>query len=57
MFENIGTIAEGFSKLSDHQLMGVLPFVRNENGEKMTLAELKDCIRESVERTRKNGKA
>jgi hypothetical protein len=37
--------------------MGVLPFTRNEKGEVMTLAELKDCIRKSVERTRKDGKA
>lgn len=54
---NIGTIAEGFSKLSDNQLMDVLPFTRNEKGAVMTLAELKECIRESVERTCKNGKA
>jgi hypothetical protein len=37
--------------------MGVLPFTRNDKGEVMTLAELKECIRGSVERTRKNGKA
>ena len=57
MKRTVSTIAENLSKLSDNQLMGVIPFTRNEKGAVMTLAELKECIRESVERTRKNGKA
>ena len=42
------TIAEIMIRCSDEELLSVLPYIRNEDGEKMSLIELKHCLRETV---------
>ncbi len=44
------TIAEIMIKLSDDELIEALPYIRDENGEKVSLIELKHCLRETVRR-------
>ena len=48
--DNHPTIAETLIKLSDEELIQCLPWIRDENGEKMSLIELKHCLRETVRR-------
>ena len=40
------TIAEIMQKMSDCELLEVLPYIRDENGERMSLIELKHYLRE-----------
>ena len=40
------TIAEIMAGMSDQELIDVLPWIRDENGEKMSLIELKHYLRE-----------
>jgi hypothetical protein len=42
------TIAEIMIKLSDRELIEALPYIRDENGEKVSLVELKHILRETV---------
>jgi hypothetical protein len=44
------TIAQIMAKLTDSELIEMLPYIRNEDGEKMSLIELKHYLR-------KDGKA
>ena len=44
------TIAEIMIKLSDDELIEALQYIRDENGEKVSLIELKHCLRETVRR-------
>lgn len=44
------TIAENLIKLSDRELIEVLPYVRNEDGERVNLIELKHMLREAVKK-------
>ena len=46
------TIAEIMIQLSDQELLEALPYIRNEDGEKMSLIELKHCLRETVKEVR-----
>ena len=46
------TIAEIMIQLSDQELLEALPYVRNADGEKMSLIELKHCLRETVKEVR-----
>ena len=48
------TIAEIMSKMSDYDLLEILPYIRDENGERMSLIELKHYLREN-QRLRKGG--
>lgn len=48
--EQTPTIAEIMIRMSDDELVGVLPYIRNEDGERMSLIELKHCLRETVRR-------
>lgn len=41
-----GTILDNLLRCSDRELIEVLPYVRNENGEKVSLFELKHILRE-----------
>lgn len=47
------TIAEIMATLSDEELIEALPYIRDENGERVSLVELKHYLREKV----KSGKA
>ena len=40
------TIAENLSKCSDQDLIDMLKYIRDENGEKVNLIELKHYLRE-----------
>lgn len=42
------TIAEIMIRLSDKELIEALPFIRNENGERVSLDELKRILKETV---------
>lgn len=42
------TIAEILLKLSDQELIELLPYIRDENGERMSLIELKHYLREQI---------
>ena len=44
------TIAENLIKLSDRELIEVLPYVRNEDGERVNMIELKHMLREAVKK-------
>jgi hypothetical protein len=44
------TIAENLIKLSDRELIEVLPYVRNEDGERVNLIELKHMLRKAVKK-------
>ena len=44
------TIAENMIRMSDADLLSILPYVRDENGERMSIMELKHCLRETVAR-------
>ena len=44
------TIAEIMIRLSDRELLEALPYIRNEDGERVSLVELKHILRETVER-------
>ena len=46
--ENQPTIAEIMIKLSDKELIEALPYIRDENGERISLVELKRILRETV---------
>lgn len=41
------TIAENLSKCSDQDLIDMLKYIRDENGEKVNLIELKHYLREA----------
>jgi len=43
------TIAEIMAGMSDQELIDVLPWIRNEDGEKMSLIELRHYLRERNE--------
>ena len=43
------TIAEIMAGMSDQELIDVLPWVRNEDGERMSLIELRHYLRERNE--------
>ena len=40
------TILENLMRCTDDDLLSVLPYIRNENGERMSLVELKHYLRE-----------
>lgn len=42
------TIREILLSLSDSELVGMLKYIRNENGEKVSLIELKHILREGT---------
>ena len=44
------TIAEIMIRLSDRELLEALPYIRNEDGERVSLVELKHILRETVKR-------
>ncbi len=44
------TILENMMRLHDEDLLTVLPYIRDENGEKMSLIELKHYLREEKRR-------
>lgn len=46
------TIAETMIRMSDADLLTILPYVRNENGEKVSLIELRHILRETVRQIR-----
>lgn len=48
------TIAEIMIRLSDEELIDMLPYIRNENGERMSLIELKHCLREMKAKLNEN---
>lgn len=39
------TIAENLARLTDDELISVLPWIRDENGEKVSLIELRHYLR------------
>ena len=41
------TIAENLMRCSDQELIAMLPYIRDENGERVSLIELKHYLRES----------
>ena len=43
------TIREILLRLSDRELIEILPYIRDENGEKISLIELKHILREKPE--------
>ena len=47
-WEKQPTIAEIMIRLSDEELIEVLRYVRDENGERVSLVELKHYLRETV---------
>lgn len=46
------TIAEIMIQLDDSELIEALPYIRDEDGEKVSLVELKHYLREEVRRIR-----
>lgn len=50
------TIAETMIRMSDADLLTILPYVRDENGERVSLIELRHYLRETV-RQIKGGEA
>lgn len=50
--EKVITIAQIMAKLTDRELIEMLPYIRNENGEKMSLIELKHYLREEIKNER-----
>ena len=50
------TIAENMIRMSDADLLTILPYVRDENGERVSLIELRHYLRETVRRI-KGGEA
>lgn len=42
------TIAENLARLTDDELISVLPWIRDENGEKVSLIELKHYLKEAL---------
>ncbi len=50
------TIAEIMIRLSDLELIEMLPYIRDENGEKVSLVELRHILREEVQRIRNNAR-
>lgn len=49
MDRKIPTIAEIMDGMSDQELIDVLPWIRNEDGERMSLIELRHYLRERNE--------
>ena len=49
MDRKIPTIAEIMAGMSDQELIDVLPWIRNEDGERMSLIELRHYLRERNE--------
>jgi hypothetical protein len=47
------TIAEIMIRLSDRELLEALPYIRDENGERVSLIELKHILRETVKEVRR----
>lgn len=45
-----GTILDNLLRCSDQELLGVLPYIRDENGEKVSLMELKHILKEEKAR-------
>ena len=48
------TIAENLARCSDQELIALLPYIRDEDGEKVNLIELKHYLRK-VKEERNNG--
>ena len=48
------TIAENLARCSDQELIALLPYIRDENGERVSLIELKHYLRK-VKEERSNG--
>jgi len=46
----MSTILDNLARLSDEDLITVLPYIRDEAGEKMSLIELKHFLREEKRR-------
>jgi len=44
------TIADILRRCNDRELMEVLPYIKNGKGERMTLAELKEYLKEEKKR-------
>ena len=44
------TIAENLARLTDRELIEMLPYICDENGEKVSLIELKHYLREYMNR-------
>lgn len=42
------TIAQIMARLTDAELIEMLPYIRDENGEKVSLVELKHILRETI---------
>ena len=42
------TIAEILARLADEELISLLPWIRDENGEKISLIELKHYLKEAT---------
>lgn len=53
MDRKIPTIAEIMSGMSDQELIECLPWIRDENGEKVSLIELKHYLREHLHKEEK----
>lgn len=47
------SILDNLLRCSDKELIEILPYIRDENGEKVNLIELKHCLRE--EKRRRDG--
>ncbi len=53
----IRTIAENLIRLSDEDLLVVLPYIRNANGEKISnIREFRDILQETVKQVREKRK-
>lgn len=48
------TIAEIMAGMSDQELIDVLPWIRNEDGERMSLIELRHYLREHLKKEDNN---
>ena len=46
------TIAQIMSRLTDRELIEMLPYIRDENGERISLIELKHYLREEIKGSR-----
>ena len=48
------TIAEALRRLNDRELLEMLPYIRNENGDRVSLAELKQILKEETKEVRRS---
>ena len=50
MIERTRTIAENLARCTDQELIETLPYIRDENGEKVNLLQLRRILREKVKK-------